>query len=203
MRISHFEELFRITRSIGCPFSSKYRLGQISEGCTPRLLAIIHSPLGQGRDRALANVDELSPSLRDTAAKVVPSLRKAAIMSAVCQSFLFIFFISPYNKRNELSCFGILIKVKEMASIYSYEYQLVIKALRKARIEKGITQKSLAQALDRPQSFIAKIENGERRLDVVEFVHIAHLLSVDHGLILGKILFKKLPNKLIRSELIK
>ncbi|CAE15793.1 unnamed protein product [Photorhabdus laumondii subsp. laumondii TTO1] len=92
--------------------------------------------------------------------------------------------------------FGILIKVKEMASIYSYEYQLVINTLRKARIEKGITQKSLAQALDRPQSFIAKIENGERRLDVVEFVHIAHLLSVDYVLILEKILFKKQPKKL-------
>ncbi|ERT14135.1 hypothetical protein O185_05215 [Photorhabdus temperata J3] len=99
--------------------------------------------------------------------------------------------------------FGILIKVKEMASIYSYEYQMVINALRKARIEKGITQKRLAQALDRPQSFIAKIENGERRLDVVEFVHIAHLLSVDHGLILEKILFKKPPKKPKRAELIK
>lgn len=65
-----------------------------------------------------------------------------------------------------------------MASIYSDEYQRVIKALREARIAKGITQGSLAQALDRPQSFIAKVENGERRLDIVEFVHLARLLSL-------------------------
>ncbi|TDB63182.1 hypothetical protein C5467_01200 [Photorhabdus khanii subsp. guanajuatensis] len=31
-------------------------------------------------------------------------------------------------------------------------------------LEKGITQEKLARAFGRPQSFIAKIENGERRL---------------------------------------
>jgi len=77
-----------------------------------------------------------------------------------------------------------------MASIYSEEYQMVIKALREARIAKGITQESLAQALGRPQSFIAKVENGERRLDVVEFVHISNLLSLEPSLILEKIIRK-------------
>ncbi|MFJ5355765.1 helix-turn-helix domain-containing protein [Pectobacterium sp. CHL-2024] len=66
-----------------------------------------------------------------------------------------------------------------MASVYSDEYQIVIKALREARIAKGITQVNLALALDRPQSFIAKVENGERRLDIVEFIHIARLLSLN------------------------
>lgn len=74
-----------------------------------------------------------------------------------------------------------------MASIYSDEYQMVIKALREARIAKGITQESLAQALARPQSFIAKVENGERRLDVVEFVHISSLLSLNPLGIIEKI----------------
>ncbi|CNI51729.1 helix-turn-helix transcriptional regulator [Yersinia mollaretii] len=74
-----------------------------------------------------------------------------------------------------------------MVSIYSDEYQSVIKALRKQRIAKGITQESLATALGRPQSFVAKVENGERRLDVVEFVHIARLLGVQVEEVLGKI----------------
>ncbi|HIG8008298.1 TPA: helix-turn-helix domain-containing protein, partial [Klebsiella pneumoniae] len=56
-----------------------------------------------------------------------------------------------------------------MSSIYSSEYQLVIKNLREIRIKKGITQERLAQALKRPQSFVAKVESGERRLDVIEF----------------------------------
>ncbi|RYC48466.1 helix-turn-helix domain-containing protein [Pectobacterium zantedeschiae] len=77
-----------------------------------------------------------------------------------------------------------------MASIYSNEYQSVIKILREARIEKGMTQENLANALGRPQSFVAKIENGERRLDVVEFVYIAHLLSVDASTVLEKIAHK-------------
>ncbi|WP_145519858.1 helix-turn-helix domain-containing protein [Yersinia mollaretii] len=74
-----------------------------------------------------------------------------------------------------------------MVSIYSDEYQSVIKALRKQRIAKGITQESLATALGRPQSFVAKVENGERRLDVVEFVHIARLLGIQVEEVLGKI----------------
>ncbi len=66
-----------------------------------------------------------------------------------------------------------------MSSIYSEEYQLVIKLLRSTRIAKGLTQAQLAKALGKPQSFIAKVENGERRLDVIEFAHMARLLSLD------------------------
>ena len=66
-----------------------------------------------------------------------------------------------------------------MASVYSDEYQRVINALKKARKERGITQAQLAEALGKPQSFIAKIESGERRLDVVEFVHLARLVGVE------------------------
>lgn len=66
-----------------------------------------------------------------------------------------------------------------MACIDSKEYQCVITALKKARKERSITQAQLAEALGRPQSFIAKIENGERRLDVVEFVHLARLVGLE------------------------
>lgn len=66
-----------------------------------------------------------------------------------------------------------------MSSIYSEKYQLVIKLLRSTRIAKGLTQAQLAKALGKPQSFIAKVENGERRLDVIEFAHMARLLSLD------------------------
>lgn len=74
-----------------------------------------------------------------------------------------------------------------MASIYSDEYQLVIKTLRDARIAQGMTQESLARMLEKPQSFVAKVESGERRLDVVEFVRIALLLSVDPREVVGRI----------------
>ncbi|MHA0864602.1 helix-turn-helix domain-containing protein [Enterobacter wuhouensis] len=75
-----------------------------------------------------------------------------------------------------------------MASVYSDEYQRVINALKKARKAKGITQAQLAETLGKPQSFIAKVESGERRLDVVEFVHLARLVDVNISLILNEII---------------
>lgn len=80
-----------------------------------------------------------------------------------------------------------------MSSIYSEEYQLLIKTLRDARTEKGITQQKLAQAMNRPQSFIAKIESGERRLDVIEFAHVAQLLGIDPAPLLQSVTRKLSP----------
>lgn len=74
-----------------------------------------------------------------------------------------------------------------MASVYSDEYQCVINALKKARKEREITQAQLAEALGKPQSFIAKVESGERRLDVVEFMHLARLVDLDAKKILDSI----------------
>lgn len=48
-----------------------------------------------------------------------------------------------------------------------------------ARKKAGLTQHQLAAKLHRPQSFIAKYENGERRVDVVEFVEICRALDAD------------------------
>ncbi|AOV98487.1 transcriptional regulator [Edwardsiella hoshinae] len=74
-----------------------------------------------------------------------------------------------------------------MSSIYSYEYRLIIKTLKLRRIELKITQAQLAQVLGKPQSFVSKIESGERRLDIIEFVHIARQLSLDLNAVLEKI----------------
>ncbi|MGG5415012.1 helix-turn-helix domain-containing protein [Edwardsiella tarda] len=74
-----------------------------------------------------------------------------------------------------------------MSSIYSYEYRLIIKTLKVRRIELKITQAQLAQVLGKPQSFVSKIESGERRLDIIEFVHIARQLSLDLNEVLEKI----------------
>ena len=42
----------------------------------------------------------------------------------------------------------------------------VIRTLKDERSSKGLTQKQLAEKLRRPQSFVAKIEPGERRQNV-------------------------------------
>ncbi|MFS6803491.1 helix-turn-helix domain-containing protein [Edwardsiella tarda] len=78
-------------------------------------------------------------------------------------------------------------RILTMSSIYSYEYRLIIKTLKVRRIELKITQAQLAQVLGKPQSFVSKIESGERRLDIIEFVHIARQLSLDLNEVLEKI----------------
>jgi transcriptional regulator with XRE-family HTH domain len=48
-----------------------------------------------------------------------------------------------------------------------------------ARKAAGLTQQALAARLKKPQSFVAKYEGGERRLDVVEFIAISRALGAD------------------------
>lgn len=59
--------------------------------------------------------------------------------------------------------------------------------LIEARKAAGLTQQQLAAKLRRPQSFVSKIENGERRLDVVEFLTICRHVSADPHAIIEQI----------------
>ena len=60
-------------------------------------------------------------------------------------------------------------------SIYSDEYKKVIQKLKNARIKAGFKQKEVAEKLKKPQSYISKIERGERRLDVTELKKLADI----------------------------
>jgi len=64
-------------------------------------------------------------------------------------------------------------------SIHTRKYRKFIDQLVAARKAAGFTQQKLADRLGRPQSFVAKYENCERRLDVVEFLEIARILNID------------------------
>lgn len=57
-------------------------------------------------------------------------------------------------------------------SIHSKEYKLFIERLKKVRLDAGITQVQAALKLKKPQSYVSKIERGERRIDVVELQHL-------------------------------
>ncbi len=52
------------------------------------------------------------------------------------------------------------------------------RVLRAIRLERGLTQKQLAEQLDVPQSYVSKYEAGERRLDLVELEVVAEALGV-------------------------
>lgn len=64
-------------------------------------------------------------------------------------------------------------------SLKSAEYARLIELLVAVRHGAGIRQQGLAKKLGRPQSFVAKYEGGERRLDVIEFIAIARALGAD------------------------
>ncbi len=60
-------------------------------------------------------------------------------------------------------------------TIHSTKYKTVLENLYKARQEAGFTQVEVANKIKKPQSFVSKIERGERRLDVVELEVFAKL----------------------------
>ena len=66
---------------------------------------------------------------------------------------------------------------KSVGSVHSTPYREFRKRLRKARVAARLTQADVATALGRPQSFVAKCESGERRVDVVELEQFAQLYS--------------------------
>jgi DNA-binding XRE family transcriptional regulator len=59
------------------------------------------------------------------------------------------------------------------------DYKRFCEKLQRARVRAGLTQAELARRLGCPQSVIAKCENGERRVDVVEFVKIGAAIGFD------------------------
>lgn len=66
--------------------------------------------------------------------------------------------------------------------------QLLLQSLlTEARKTGGMTQAELAAALGKPQSFVAKYENGERRIDVIEFADITAALGVSSADLLARL----------------
>jgi transcriptional regulator with XRE-family HTH domain len=55
-----------------------------------------------------------------------------------------------------------------MSSIWSPSYTLLRTHLRELRERAGITQVQLAAQLGKPQSYVSKVESGERKLDFLE-----------------------------------
>jgi transcriptional regulator with XRE-family HTH domain len=71
-------------------------------------------------------------------------------------------------------------------SLFPDLYDRALGRLVEARKKAGVTQTQLAVKLGRPQSFVAKYEGRERRLDVAEYIAIARALGTDpHKLLRG------------------
>ena len=74
-----------------------------------------------------------------------------------------------------------------MKTVFTHEYETFRRCMIAARKEAKLTQATLARSLKKPQSFVAKYEKGERRLDVVEFLLVTRVIGVDPYDILKKV----------------
>jgi transcriptional regulator with XRE-family HTH domain len=72
-------------------------------------------------------------------------------------------------------------------TIFTGANQVVVEALRTARLDAGLTQSQLAAILHKDQSWISLIEGSQRRVDVVEFVELARALGIDPAILIARI----------------
>jgi transcriptional regulator with XRE-family HTH domain len=61
----------------------------------------------------------------------------------------------------------------------SARHKLLVDFIISKREAAGLTQAQLAGKLGEYQSFVARLESGQRRIDVVEFIEIATALKFD------------------------
>jgi transcriptional regulator with XRE-family HTH domain len=73
-------------------------------------------------------------------------------------------------------------------SLHLPENRAFCDLLVRARHSAHLTQAAVAKKLKRPQSFVAKVEGGERRLDVIEFVDFVEAIEADPVKILRALL---------------
>lgn len=72
-------------------------------------------------------------------------------------------------------------------TIYSQSSQILTAYLRDSRKSAGLTMRQLAEKMGVHHSIIGKIEIGERRLDVIEFIEYCRVLDIDPNVIIEKL----------------
>lgn len=60
-------------------------------------------------------------------------------------------------------------------AIYTNDHKKIAALLKKARVEVGLGQSEVAKILGRTQSYISKIESGQRRFDVLQLKEFAKI----------------------------
>ena len=63
--------------------------------------------------------------------------------------------------------------------LHDTSYRAFVDHLTALRSRAGVTQAELARRLDKPQSYVSKVERYERRIDPAEFRAFAKALDAD------------------------
>jgi len=64
-------------------------------------------------------------------------------------------------------------------AIYTDDHNAIAERLKKARLESGLDQIEVAKKLGRTQSYLSKIESGQRRFDVLQLKEFAKIYKKD------------------------
>ena len=70
-------------------------------------------------------------------------------------------------------------------TIYSRDHKVLIARIKKAREAAGLQQQDVARLLKRTQSYVSKLESGQRRVDVVQLKSLARIYKKDMGYFIG------------------
>ena len=70
---------------------------------------------------------------------------------------------------------GILSYNNMPRAIYQEDHKIIVDRLKQARLEAGLAQIEVAERLGRTQSYVSKIESGQRRFDVLQLKEFAKL----------------------------
>ena len=73
-------------------------------------------------------------------------------------------------------------------TIHSPRHEALRALLVEERKAAGLTQAAIAKKVGRHQSFMATVESGQRRIDVVEFLDLARAIGFSPEEAIGKLL---------------
>ena len=71
-------------------------------------------------------------------------------------------------------------------TLYSLRYLKCVERLKCAREDAGLTQKDVALKLDKPQSFVSKVESGQYRVDVIQLSMLAEIYGKEINYFIDK-----------------
>lgn len=73
------------------------------------------------------------------------------------------------------------------SEIYSKEHKKLRSVLRRERKRAGLKQSDVAKQSNRSQAYISKFENGDLRLDTVDFMRFCEIIGCDPHAIIDEV----------------
>lgn len=64
-------------------------------------------------------------------------------------------------------------------TIYSKDHKRLIEQLKKARLAVSLDQEQVAELLGKTQSYVSKVESGQRRIDIIQLKEFARIYKKD------------------------